>query len=154
MLNCIFAGGVTSMNEFLLKFFHSVYEQKHSAQESDYCKYDSQILQFFSSSLYIAGLLTGFASSWLATKYGRNRSMLFGGISFLIGGLLNGFAQNIAMLIIGRLLLGVGVGFSTQVTYAFLIFLILIVFNFMYSFNKLQKLNFVCLFAVCSHVFV
>ncbi|KAG0568535.1 hypothetical protein KC19_6G026600 [Ceratodon purpureus] len=108
------SGGVTSMDEFLLEFFPSVYEHKHTAKETDYCKYDSQILQFFSSSLYIAGLISGFGSSWLASKYGRKRSMLFGGITFFIGGILNGAAQNIAMLIIGRILLGVGVGCATQ----------------------------------------
>ena len=104
------------MDEFLLEFFPSVYEHKHIARETDYCKYDSQILQFFSSSLYIAGLISGFASSYLASKYGRKRSMLFGGITFFIGGILNGAAQNIAMLIIGRILLGVGVGCATQVS--------------------------------------
>jgi MFS family permease len=104
------------MDEFLLKFFPSVYEHKHTAKESDYCKYDSQILQFFSSSLYIAGLLSGFGSSWLANNYGRKRSMLCGGFAFLIGGILNGAAQNIAMLIIGRILLGIGVGCAAQVS--------------------------------------
>lgn len=104
------------MDEFLLRFFHSVYEHKHSAKESDYCKYDSQILQFFSSSLYIAGLLSGFGSSWLASNYGRKTSMLFGGIAFFIGGILNGAAQNITMLILGRISLGIGVGCATQVS--------------------------------------
>jgi MFS family permease len=41
--------------------------------------------------------------------------MLGGGVVFLVGAILNGFAVNIAMLIIGRILLGIGVGFSNQV---------------------------------------
>ncbi|KAI3931150.1 hypothetical protein MKX01_029340 [Papaver californicum] len=40
--------------------------------------------------------------------------MLVGGIIFLIGSALNGAAQNVAMLIIGRVLLGVGVGYANQ----------------------------------------
>jgi hypothetical protein len=54
------------MDEFLLKFFPSVYGRKHTAKESDYYKYDSQILQFFSSSLYIVGLLP-----LIGSKYSR-----------------------------------------------------------------------------------
>ncbi|TXG74081.1 hypothetical protein EZV62_002660 [Acer yangbiense] len=40
--------------------------------------------------------------------------MLLGGLIFLVGVAFNAFSVNIAMLIIGRLLLGVGVGFSIQ----------------------------------------
>ena len=36
--------------------------------------------------------------------------MGIGGAFFVAGGLLNAFAQDIAMLVVGRLLLGVGVG--------------------------------------------
>lgn len=41
--------------------------------------------------------------------------MLMGGLLFLAGGIINGAAQNIAMLIIGRVLLGLGIGFANQV---------------------------------------
>jgi MFS family permease len=41
--------------------------------------------------------------------------MFVGGLFFLIGALLNGFAHNIEMLIVGRLLLGFGVGYCNQV---------------------------------------
>ncbi|PKI63642.1 hypothetical protein CRG98_015960 [Punica granatum] len=40
--------------------------------------------------------------------------MFLGGLSFLIGAMLNGIAMNIIVLIIGRILLGVGVGFANQ----------------------------------------
>jgi len=42
--------------------------------------------------------------------------MFVGGVAFLIGSLFNAFATNVAMLIVGRLLLGVGVGFANQVS--------------------------------------
>ncbi|KOM37736.1 hypothetical protein LR48_Vigan03g111800 [Vigna angularis] len=45
---------------------------------------------------------------------GRKTSMFVGGLFFLFGALLNGFAINIEMLIIGRLLLGFGVGYCNQ----------------------------------------
>ena len=38
--------------------------------------------------------------------------MGIGGIFFIAGGLVNAFAQDIAMLIVGRVLLGFGVGES------------------------------------------
>jgi MFS family permease len=41
--------------------------------------------------------------------------MLLGGIIFFIGAALNAGAVDLSMLIAGRILLGVGVGFSTQV---------------------------------------
>lgn len=41
--------------------------------------------------------------------------MLTGGIVFLLGAAINGAAKNVAMLIIGRILLGIGVGFANQV---------------------------------------
>eukprot|EP00249_Psilotum_nudum_P014959 c25091_g1_i1 orf=204-1778(-) len=108
------SGGVTSMDDFLEKFFPDVYRKKHSAVTNDYCKFDSQILTTFTSSLYIAGLLASFFASAITRKFGRKPSMLVGGSSFLVGAALNGAAQDIAMLIIGRILLGVGVGFANQ----------------------------------------
>ena len=115
--NCFKTGGVTSMDEFLMKFFPNVYIQKQDVHEFDYCKYDSQILQLFSSSLYIAGLVAAFGASILNNRYGRTKTIFWGGITFLIGGVLTGFAQNLTMLILGRISLGVGVGFCAQVSF-------------------------------------
>ncbi|XP_042486542.1 sugar transport protein 10-like [Macadamia integrifolia] len=110
------SGGVTSMNEFLEKFFPSVYK-KMSAEtnkSSQYCKFDSQLLTTFTSSLYIAALVASFFASAITRVFGRKLSMLIGGTVFLVGAIINGLASNVAMLIIGRLLLGVGVGFGNQ----------------------------------------
>lgn len=41
--------------------------------------------------------------------------MFIGGVLFLIGALLNAFAQNVWMLIVGRMLLGFGIGCANQV---------------------------------------
>jgi MFS family permease len=41
--------------------------------------------------------------------------MLIAGVFFLVGVVFNGAAQNLAMLIVGRILLGCGVGFANQV---------------------------------------
>jgi MFS family permease len=111
------AGGVTSMEHFLRKFFPSVYIKMNDDKglENEYCKFDSELLTLFTSSLYIAALVASFFASSVTRIFGRKTSMCFGGLVFLAGSILNAAAINIAMLIIGRLLLGVGVGFANQV---------------------------------------
>ncbi|KAJ1391678.1 Sugar/inositol transporter [Sesbania bispinosa] len=110
------SGGVTSMDPFLLKFFPSVYQKKHQEGDSTdkYCQYDSQTLTMFTSSLYLTALLSSLVASTVTRKFGRKLSMLFGGVLFLIGALINGFAQRVWMLIVGRIFLGFGVGFANQ----------------------------------------
>lgn len=104
------------MEPFLKKFFPKVYmKQLEKGDKSQYCKFDSQSLTLFTSSLYLAALIASFVASAVTRKWGRKISMLAGGIVFLVGSILNGAAINIAMLIIGRILLGVGVGFANQV---------------------------------------
>ncbi|KAF8700127.1 hypothetical protein HU200_034491 [Digitaria exilis] len=83
---------------------------------SNYCKFDSQLLTLFTSSLYIAGLLTAvLLASWLTARHGRRPSMVLGGLAYLAGAAVSGGAVNVSMAIIGRALLGVGLGFANQV---------------------------------------
>uniref|UniRef100_A0A2P2Q5X8 Uncharacterized protein MANES_15G030700 n=1 Tax=Rhizophora mucronata TaxID=61149 RepID=A0A2P2Q5X8_RHIMU len=109
------SGGVTSMDDFLKDFFPKVYrrKQKH-LHETDYCKYDNQLLTLFTSSLYFAALISTFGASHVTRNKGRRASIIVGSISFFLGAVLNASAVNISMLIIGRILLGVGIGFGNQ----------------------------------------
>nr|DAD35615.1 TPA_asm: hypothetical protein HUJ06_006255 [Nelumbo nucifera] len=96
-------------------FFPKVYKRKQEhLKETNYCKYDNQILTLFTSSLYFAGLISTFGASWMTRAKGRTVSILFGSVSFFIGAVLNAFAVHISMLIIGRIMLGVGIGFGNQ----------------------------------------
>ncbi|XP_009615105.1 sugar transport protein 10 [Nicotiana tabacum] len=110
------SGGVTSMDEFLLKFFPNVYHKEKAlkAGGNQYCKFDDHLLQLFTSSLYLAALVASFAASITTKAFGRKISMLIGGLIFLVGAVLNGAAMNLAALIIGRLLLGIGIGYANQ----------------------------------------
>ncbi|KAG6477631.1 sugar transport protein MST3-like [Zingiber officinale] len=109
------SGGVTSMDSFLRKFFPEVYRKEHAdTSTNEYCRFDSQLLQTFTSSLYLAALVASFFASLVTRAFGRKWSMLGGGVTFLFGAALNGAAQNVAMLIFGRILLGIGVGFANQ----------------------------------------
>lgn len=104
------------MPDFLEKFFPVVYEKTQlNEDKSNYCKYDNQNLQLFTSSLYLAGLTATFFASYTTRKLGRRITMLIAGIFFLIGTAFNAAAQDLAMLIVGRILLGCGVGFANQV---------------------------------------
>uniref|UniRef100_A0A1J3HSX2 Sugar transport protein 14 n=1 Tax=Noccaea caerulescens TaxID=107243 RepID=A0A1J3HSX2_NOCCA len=109
------SGGVTSMDDFLIEFFPIIYKRKQMhLNETDYCKYDSQMLTLFTSSLYFAGLISTFGASYVTRIYGRRGSILVGSVSFFLGGVVNAAAKNIFMLIIGRIFLGIGIGFGNQ----------------------------------------
>ncbi|GAB4831093.1 Transcription factor stp1 [Ancistrocladus abbreviatus] len=109
------SGGVTSMAPFLKKFFPSVYRKEvEDTSTNQYCKFDSQKLTMFTSSLYLAALLASTVASYITRKLGRRLSMLLGGVLFCAGAIINAAAKDVAMLIIGRILLGFGVGFANQ----------------------------------------
>ncbi|XP_077236718.1 sugar transport protein 7-like [Tasmannia lanceolata] len=108
------SGGVTSMDPFLEKFFPVVFRKKNSSSKNHYCAYNNQGLSAFTSSLYLAGLVASLVASPITRKYGRRASITLGGISFLIGATLNASAVNLGMLLAGRIMLGVGIGFGNQ----------------------------------------
>ncbi|KAI4332797.1 hypothetical protein L6164_017677 [Bauhinia variegata] len=104
------------MEPFLKKFFPNVYHKmKEDSKLSNYCLFDSQLLTSFTSSLYVSGLVTSFFASYITSTFGRKPSIIAGGAAFIAGSVLGGAAFNVHMLIVGRLLLGVGVGFANQV---------------------------------------
>ncbi|KAG4117390.1 hypothetical protein ERO13_D12G227850v2, partial [Gossypium hirsutum] len=53
-------------------------------------------------------------ASWITQGLGRRMTMMFGGLFFAIGAVINGFAENVLMLIIDQVLLGFGIGFANQ----------------------------------------
>lgn len=124
------------MDEFLAKFFPAVLAKKRAeaASESAYCKYDDQKLQAFTSSLYISALVSTFFSSYTTRHYGRKFTMLIAGFAFCFGVIFTAAAQEIIMLIIGRVLLGWGVGFANQVIHLYLqasLFIVSCVYQFL-----------------------
>ncbi|PQQ21637.1 sugar transport protein 13 [Prunus yedoensis var. nudiflora] len=115
------SGGVTSMPPFLKQFFPVVYKKtQQTGLESNYCKYDNQGLQLFTSSLYLAALIATFFASYTTRVLGRKLTMFIAGVFFVVGTVFNAAAVNLAMLIIGRILLGCGVGFANQAVPLFL----------------------------------
>lgn len=107
-------GGITSMDGFLETLFPSVYAKKQVAVESNYCKFDDQKLEAFTSSLYIAGLISTFAASPVTRIFGRKPSMITAGLLFTAGVLVSATVQSVGMLILGRIMLGCATGFFNQ----------------------------------------
>ncbi|CAI8597514.1 unnamed protein product [Vicia faba] len=108
------SGGVTTMVPFLQKFFPEILRKAVGTEVNMYCVYDSQVLTLFTSSLYLAGLVSSLAASKVTAAYGRRNVIILGGCVFLAGGAINGGSENIPMLILGRIFLGLGVGFTNQ----------------------------------------
>lgn len=108
---------MTATGSFLNRFFPDVYAKmkRDNIHVRNYCKFNSQLLTAFTSSLYISGLFSTLLASRVTEKYGRRQSMLVGGALFLGGSAMGGAAMNVYMLILSRILLGFGVGFTNQV---------------------------------------
>ncbi|XP_009614744.1 sugar transport protein 8-like [Nicotiana tabacum] len=114
------SGGVSGMDDFLVKFFPHVYERKLHAKENNYCKYNDQLLQLFTSSLYLSALVASFFASKAATKLGRRPTIFMAAMFFIGGAALSAAADNRWMLICGRILFGIGVGFGNETVPLFL----------------------------------
>jgi len=77
-------GGVTSMKDFLLKFFPKIYhKEKEKHPESNYCKYNDQGLQLLISLFYLAGLIATLFASYTTRRLGRRLTMLIAGAFFI-----------------------------------------------------------------------
>ena len=77
--------------------------------------YNDQGLQLFTSSLFLAGLFASFGAGYITRKFGRKATMMLACSCFLVGAGLNAGAQDLAMLIVGRIFLGCGIGNASQV---------------------------------------
>ena len=63
-----------------------------------------------STSYSIANVIVIPLSAWLGLRYGKKRYFIFSLIAFTLASILCGFATNLAMLIIGRVIQGLGGG--------------------------------------------
>lgn len=131
------------MDDFLIKFFPKVYERKLHAKENNYCKYDNQLLQLFTSSLYLAALVASFGASKACSMLGRKPTISMASSFFILGAVVSAMAENKWILIVGRILFGIGVGFGNEVKVSRLFF-----FPSLFSCSLIQKI------AVCSSVLV
>lgn len=115
-------GGVVSMPGFLERFFPSITSStsdvstatdRASPENDAFCQFNSQALSWFTSSLFIAGAFAAIPGAWVTRHYGRKRTMLIAGLLFDLGVIFLAAAYHLAMLILGRVLLGIAVAFAS-----------------------------------------
>jgi MFS family permease len=99
-----------SMPAFLKLFFPHV---AAGTSASPWCEYSDPQLQLFTSSLFLAAMLSTLVAAWFSAR-GRKLTMLLAGLCFLAGVGLCAGAPVLAALICGRLLLGFGIGLANQ----------------------------------------
>lgn len=77
----------------------------------------SSLMQGVVTSIALAGAAAGAAGGGgLADRFGRRPVLLLTALLFVIGGLLSALAPDLAVLLIGRLLVGVGIGVASMLT--------------------------------------
>lgn len=57
-------------------------------------------------------MVAAIGASPITKKFGRRLSLAIAGIAYLVGAMLAGTATTVAQLVIGRVILGVGLGFA------------------------------------------
>jgi len=106
---------LTSTEPFLVKFFPSIYEEmEKQVVVSQYCKFDSQLLTLFSSSLFLAAMIAAFLAGPLTRAFGRKWTLFTAASAYVCGACLGGVSVDFPMLITGQMLVGAGVGLSIQ----------------------------------------
>ncbi|URE38332.1 Sugar transport protein [Musa troglodytarum] len=112
------SGGTTAMESFLQTFFPDTTTKMADAKRDECCVCDSQTLKAFTSSLYVSRV--GRITCRRPPHQGRRMPSCHavGGVFFLVGAAVDAAAVNVEILIVGRLLLGIDIGFTNQVSYS------------------------------------
>lgn len=107
-------GGVISMRGFASRFFPDTLANHGPA--TAYCNYNNHILELFTSSLYLAAAFAALLGSYTCNRFGRRVTMLGGAVCYAIGVALQTSAFEVGQLVVGRVILGIGVGLTCQAT--------------------------------------
>ena len=120
-------GGITTARPFLTAFFPAVATRQAAADDAaaaaradPYCKFDDPLLTFFTSSAFLAAAAASLAAGALSRRAGRRVTLIAAGVAFLGGTALTAGAVHVAMLVAGRLALGVGIGLANAAAPTFL----------------------------------
>ncbi len=60
-------------------------------------------------------VVEGLLASWISKRFGRRVTMIMGGFAFMLGSILQATANEIVMLVWGRIILGFAIGLANQV---------------------------------------
>ncbi|XP_019362443.1 PREDICTED: solute carrier family 2, facilitated glucose transporter member 11-like [Gavialis gangeticus] len=107
---------INSPSEHIQKFINETWIERYSSPLSSE---KMKLLWSFIVSVYgIGGLLGSIVCGYLTTKYRKKKCQMFTNLIMLVAALFMGFskmARSFEMILIGRLLYGVGTGFSLNI---------------------------------------
>eukprot|EP00878_Enallax_costatus_P035169 GHUV01039162.1.p1 GENE.GHUV01039162.1~~GHUV01039162.1.p1 ORF type:complete len:107 (+),score=12.72 GHUV01039162.1:396-716(+) len=92
--------------DFQARFFPHV--SIHHETVNTFCKYGDPLIRLFVSVLFLAGIVGAFIGSFTSKHLGRKPTMVLGGFSCLTGAILLAPAVHMAMLMFGRICMGLG----------------------------------------------
>lgn len=70
-------------------------------------------IEWVVSSMMAGAALGALGAAWMSAALGRKRSLILGAVLFVVGSVLCGTAPSPAMLILGRVILGVAIGIAS-----------------------------------------
>lgn len=79
---------------------------------TDYFQLTTATLALNTCSVYVGGTIAGFVSGIITDRLGRKGAMLLGNVLTLLAVILQTAAQNIAMFVAARIIIGFGTGIS------------------------------------------
>lgn len=105
MAGMLFGFDISSMSAFIGK-----------EQYQDYFSHPNSSMQgFITSSMSLGSFFGSLSSSFVSEPFGRRASLMICSLLWMIGAAIQSSAQNVAQLVIGRFISGMGVGFGSSV---------------------------------------
>ncbi|KAG1354407.1 hexose carrier protein HEX6 [Cocos nucifera] len=107
--------GVMATKEASLKaMFPWLHVGMEKSSSSSYCRSGRHWVSAYTASLYVAGAMGALVAAWVTREFGRRPTMVAGGAASLAGSILAAAGPTVWTLLLGRVLLGFGVGFANQ----------------------------------------
>ena len=77
--------------------------------------------ELFVGSLNFWSIFGSFFSHWICDVYGRRKSFQVAAVAFIIGLIIQSCANGFSVLMLGRVFVGLGVGFGLAVSYCYVV---------------------------------
>ena len=72
-------------------------------------------IEVLTASLAGIAIIGSLNAGWVSDRFGRTKTLAVASIIFLFGNLMMAFGMNYAMILTGRLITGIGVGFGLSI---------------------------------------
>ncbi|ORY63314.1 major myo-inositol transporter iolT [Pseudomassariella vexata] len=91
--------------------FNKYFGAGYTDEDGDWA-IEPSLLGFISSSYQLGSIFAVPIAPWFNNRFGRRWSIMTGSIIMCIGAIIQGFSQHVAMYIIARIILGIGILFA------------------------------------------